>query len=280
MPHARRASASPRHLPDSAAIRFAAAHGGHFRAIWRRFCPDQRCCTCTHHNCVDLSPSKRGSLGPGVRAETRQRSAPYVASEAAVPQTAVILAAIMHYGSILLNFAARSPSRADAENGVLRDANGPDRSGHSGTERGITSVWPRRTAILRARAPFETPSRSVSGIRLCSRWQGGDDECARWARAVGLDRIRALSQATKLTMASTTFRVVAVPVDDADNLAQAETSVLDALDPPLILRGRPPSAIRTRVAHLRAMAAQLASWSRRRERMRSRAGLSDRAAHH
>jgi hypothetical protein len=42
----------------------------------------------------------------------------------------------MHYGSILLNFAARSPSRADAtENGVLRDANGPDRSGHSGTER-------------------------------------------------------------------------------------------------------------------------------------------------
>src|SRR5277367_4760927 len=76
------------------------------------------------------------------------------------------------------------------------------------------------------------------------------------------------------------LRVVAVPVDDADNLAQAETSVLDALDPPLTLRGRPPSAIRTRVAHLRAMTAQLASWSRRRERMRSRAGLSGRAAHH
>jgi hypothetical protein len=36
----------------------------------------------------------------------------------------------MHYGSILLNFATRSPSRADAtENGVLRDANEPDRSG-------------------------------------------------------------------------------------------------------------------------------------------------------
>jgi hypothetical protein len=39
----------------------------------------------------------------------------------------------MHYGSILLNFAARSPSRADAtENGVLRAANEPDRSSHSG----------------------------------------------------------------------------------------------------------------------------------------------------
>jgi len=44
----------------------------------------------------------------------------------------------MHYGSILLTFAARSTSRADAtENGVLRDANGPDRSGHSGTERRV-----------------------------------------------------------------------------------------------------------------------------------------------
>jgi hypothetical protein len=41
----------------------------------------------------------------------------------------------MPYGSILLNFAARSPSRADAtENGVLHDANEPDRSSHSDTE--------------------------------------------------------------------------------------------------------------------------------------------------
>jgi hypothetical protein len=41
----------------------------------------------------------------------------------------------MHHGSILLNFAARSPSHADAtENDVLRDANEPDRSGHSGLE--------------------------------------------------------------------------------------------------------------------------------------------------
>jgi hypothetical protein len=42
-------------------------------------------------------------------------------------------------------------------------------------------------------------------------WQGGDDERARWARAVGLDRIPALSQATKLTMASTTFGLLRCP---------------------------------------------------------------------
>ncbi len=73
---------------------------------------------------------------------------------------------------------------------------------------------------------------------------------ARWARAVGLDRIPGAEPGSEADD-GLDHLCVAVPVDDADNLGQAETSVLDALDPPLNLRGRPPGAIRTRLAHLR-----------------------------
>jgi hypothetical protein len=42
-----------------------------------------------------------------------------------------------------------------------------------------------------------------------------------------------------------------VPVPDPHRLAEAETAVLDLLDPPLNLRRRPPTPIRTRLAELR-----------------------------
>jgi hypothetical protein len=45
--------------------------------------------------------------------------------------------------------------------------------------------------------------------------------------------------------------VNAVPVPDPDRLAETETAVLDLLDPPLNLRGRPATAIRARLAELR-----------------------------
>ncbi len=50
---------------------------------------------------------------------------------------------------------------------------------------------------------------------------------------------------------STHLGVSAVPVPDPDRLAEAEAAVLDLLDPPLNLRGRPPTAIRARLARLR-----------------------------
>jgi hypothetical protein len=36
------------------------------------------------------------------------------------------------------------------------------------------------------------------------------------------------------------LRVIAIPVPDADQLGQTEAAVLDRLDPPLNLQGRPP----------------------------------------
>jgi hypothetical protein len=47
------------------------------------------------------------------------------------------------------------------------------------------------------------------------------------------------------------LRVVAVAVSDADRLGATEAAVLGILDPPLNLRGRPPTPIRTRLADLR-----------------------------
>jgi hypothetical protein len=47
------------------------------------------------------------------------------------------------------------------------------------------------------------------------------------------------------------LRVVTLEVPDADRLGEIESAVLDILDPPLNLRGRPVSAIRTRLTGLR-----------------------------
>jgi Family of unknown function (DUF6884)/GIY-YIG catalytic domain len=48
--------------------------------------------------------------------------------------------------------------------------------------------------------------------------------------------------------------VVTVPVPDADRLGEIESTVLDALDPPLNLRGRRQSAVRERLSELRRSA--------------------------
>ena len=50
---------------------------------------------------------------------------------------------------------------------------------------------------------------------------------------------------------STHLGVNAVSAPDPDRLPEAETAVLDLLDPPLNLRGRPPTTIRVRLAELR-----------------------------
>ena len=47
------------------------------------------------------------------------------------------------------------------------------------------------------------------------------------------------------------LRVIAVPVPNPDQLGRIEDSVLDRLDPPLNLQGRPPSMIRDRLTSLR-----------------------------
>jgi len=47
------------------------------------------------------------------------------------------------------------------------------------------------------------------------------------------------------------LRVVTASVTDAGRLGQIESSVLDSLDPPLNLQGRPPSQSRTCLSELR-----------------------------
>jgi GIY-YIG catalytic domain len=45
--------------------------------------------------------------------------------------------------------------------------------------------------------------------------------------------------------------VIAVPAPGTDDLGQLETTVLDILDPPLNLQGRPPSPARAALSSLR-----------------------------
>jgi len=47
------------------------------------------------------------------------------------------------------------------------------------------------------------------------------------------------------------LRVIAIPVPGADQLGRTEAAVLDRVDPPLNLQGRPPSPVRTRLTELR-----------------------------
>ncbi len=47
------------------------------------------------------------------------------------------------------------------------------------------------------------------------------------------------------------LRVTIVPLEDRDSLEDVEQAVLDTLDPPLNLRGRPPTGLRRRVTQLR-----------------------------
>jgi hypothetical protein len=47
------------------------------------------------------------------------------------------------------------------------------------------------------------------------------------------------------------LRLVTEPYDDADTLGQLEQAVLDLLDPPLNLQGRPSTPLRRRVSELR-----------------------------
>ena len=63
-----------------------------------------------------------------------------------------------------------------------------------------------------------------------------------------------------------------MPVPDPDRLAEAETAVLDLLDPPLNLRGRPPTPIRARLAELRRGRQPDPAGQRRRHH---RAGVSN-----
>jgi hypothetical protein len=50
--------------------------------------------------------------------------------------------------------------------------------------------------------------------------------------------------------------VIAVPVPDADRLGRIESKVLNMLDPPLNLMGRPGTPLRTRLRELRRARSQ------------------------
>jgi hypothetical protein len=96
------------------------------------------------------------------------------------------------------------------------------------------TLWGRiRGMHLGGAAEFSTFRRTLAAIlRPVLRLDGEDDpRLSAWINA--------------------RLRVIAVAVPDADHLGDIETAVLGILDPPLNLRGRPPTPIRMRLTDLR-----------------------------
>lgn len=103
----------------------------------------------------------------------------------------------------------------------------------SGKRSGST-LWSRITTMhLAGAAEFSTFRRTLAAILSPVLAMSGEDDpqLSEWMSAH--------------------LRVIAVPVPDADQLGRIETAVLDRLDPPLNLQGRPPSPVRERLTGLR-----------------------------
>ncbi len=101
-------------------------------------------------------------------------------------------------------------------------------------KRSAGTLWERLTQMhLGGSAEFSTFRRTLAAIlRPVLRLAGETDpQLSAWISAH--------------------LRVVAVPVADADRLGDVESAVLDALDPPLNIMGRPGTPVRARLTELR-----------------------------
>lgn len=101
-------------------------------------------------------------------------------------------------------------------------------------KRSDSTLWSRITGMhLAGAAEFSTFRRTLAAILgpVLGMTSEDDPQLSSWM--------------------SSHLRVIAIPVPDPDQLSRIETAVLDRLDPPLNLQGRPPSAVRERLTVLR-----------------------------
>jgi hypothetical protein len=101
-------------------------------------------------------------------------------------------------------------------------------------QQSASTLWSRITGMhLGGAAEFSTFRRTLAAILTLVLGMTGEDDpqLSAWMNAH--------------------LRIIAVPVTDPGRLGQTEAVVLDRLDPPLNLQGRPPSPIRIRLAELR-----------------------------
>lgn len=101
-------------------------------------------------------------------------------------------------------------------------------------KRSTNTLWGRIAGMhLVGAAEFSTFRRTLAAILLPVLGLDGEND-PRLSEWIG-----------------TRLRIVVVAFPDADRLGETESAVLDELDPPLNLRGRPSTAIRMRLAELR-----------------------------
>ncbi len=106
------------------------------------------------------------------------------------------------------------------------------------------------------RWPSGKRSASTLWSRITSMHLGGAAEFSTFRRTLAAILSPALGMTSEddpqlSAWINTHLRVVIVPVPDGDRLGQTESGILDRLDPPLNLQGRPTSPVRARLADLR-----------------------------
>ena len=101
-------------------------------------------------------------------------------------------------------------------------------------QRSVSTLWARISGMhLAGAAEFSTFRRSLAAILrpVIGRAGENDARLSDWMNAH--------------------LRVAAAAVPDSDTLGAIEAAVLDSIDPPLSLRGRPPSPVRAKLTELR-----------------------------
>lgn len=106
------------------------------------------------------------------------------------------------------------------------------------------------------RWPSGKRSANTLWLRITTMHLGGNHEFSTFRRTLGAILARAAGS-TRVDEGRLTewmhlhLRVVTVPFDDRDELGRLEERVLSVLDPPLNLKGMPPSPVRKRLRELR-----------------------------
>jgi hypothetical protein len=109
--------------------------------------------------------------------------------------------------------------------------------------------------------PSGKRSSNTLWLRINNMHLGRNHEFSTFRRSIGA--VLAYSQGMNFvdeealtSWMETHLRVVAIPYHDADTLGRVEENVLETMDPPLNLKGRPTSNIRKRLKELRKIVSQ------------------------
>ncbi len=109
--------------------------------------------------------------------------------------------------------------------------------------------------------PSGKRSSNTLWLRIATMHLGSKHEFSTFRRTLGAILVHAegkseIDENLLTSWMEMHLKVIAIPYEDADSLGRVEDEVLDALDPPLNIKGRPKTALRMRLSALRKIVTQ------------------------